>query len=82
MSVSLPPSGYAEFINNLVRQHHVAYRHTGLTVLARDITRLSDDVVEQDEVERQVVALRKAGVINGREMLKLLQGYLRESLDV
>ena len=69
-------------IVNLANQHDIKYVRTSLSEMAKIITELSDDKVVQDDVERLVIALRKAEVISSEEMLLLLHGYLKELADV
>ncbi len=82
MRIAIPKSQYKQYIGELAKQHHIAYTKTGFGEFAKQFTLLSDDSVEQDDVERQVIALRRAGIINGRDMLRLLHGYLKESTHV
>lgn len=69
-------------IVNLANQHDIKYVRTSLSEMAKIITELSDDEVVQDDVERLVIALRKAKVISSEDMLLLLHGYLKELADV
>jgi hypothetical protein len=50
--------------------------------LAEVITGLADDEVKPDEIERLIIALRRANVIDGRTMVKLLGSYLDEKFVV
>jgi hypothetical protein len=50
--------------------------------LAQTITRLADDDVKPDETEKLVIALRRANVIDGSQMLILLGRYFDETQHV
>lgn len=60
-------------------QHGVCYRLTPDDALAEVVTRLSDDEIVTDEIEDLLVALKRAGVISGAEMVALLSEYLADS---
>lgn len=79
---NIPTRGLADFITGLASQHRVKFRRTHLSDLARTFTRLSDDDVEQDDVQRLVVALRQARVIDGPTMVELLGNYLDEKFGI
>lgn len=78
MELDIPKSGLAQFVSELAAQHGVVYKQTGNINLARTITRLSGDDVIPDETERLVIALRRAGVIDGPTMVQLLGRYFDE----
>jgi len=78
----IPSSGLKIFISELSKKHGVRYARTGSTVLAQAITRLSDDDIAPDDTEKLVIALKKAKVINGSEMLTLLGRYFDENRHV
>lgn len=65
-----------DIILRLAKQHNVRYHHTPEDELAEVATRLAGDDVVPDEIEDLVVALKRAGAINGSEMVTLLGGYL------
>ena len=67
-----------ECIRALAKQHGIVAARTGLDDWADDVTRLAGDDVAFDEVQEVVVALRKAGVINGVELTRLHSRYLDE----
>lgn len=62
----------------LAKQHGIVAARTGLDDWADDVTRLAGDDVEFDDVQEVVVALRKAGVVNGVELTRLHSRYLDE----
>jgi hypothetical protein len=66
------------YVLALAKQVGVRYERTPEDELADVITRLSDDDVVTDEIEELIVALKRAGVINGSEMVALLSQYLDE----
>jgi len=80
--ITIPKSGFKDFIINLASYNKVEYKKTGYGELADNFTRLSDDKVEQDDVERLVIALKRNNVLNSKQMLSLLHGYLKETLNV
>lgn len=54
------------------------YRRTATDDLADAMTRLADDDVTLDEVERLMIALRRAGVLTADNFVPLQVKYLRE----
>ena len=54
-------------------------RNLPVDKLADTITRLSDDEVHLDEIERLLIELRRAGVVSRAQMIELLGNYLDES---
>lgn len=59
----------------------IRFQLTNADVLADVATRLSGDDVTTDEVEDLVVALKRAGIITGHEMVDLLGTYLDEKFS-
>jgi hypothetical protein len=74
----IPTSGLKEFVANFARKHGVRYVETHGDTLADVITRLTGDVVVTDATEDLIVALKRAGVIDGQAMVTLLGNYLAE----
>ena len=74
-----PVSGLRDYILGLASAHGVAYVKTPVDKLADTITRLSDDEVHLDEIERLLIELRRAGVVSRAQMIELLGNYLDES---
>jgi len=70
--------GFKEYIIKLAKDNNVTYHRTGLSELAGHITKLSGDDVEPDEIEKLAIALKKAKIISGKEMILLTGGYLNE----
>jgi len=78
MIYNMPTKDFAQYIQDLAKKHGVKYIRTGNDALAEVITRLSDDDIDFDNTENTIVALKRAGIIDGKEMVKLLGGYLNE----
>ena len=75
----IPMTGLPEFIATLAQRHGVVYKCTGQSALAQVITGLAGDDVKPDATEQLVIAMRKAGVIDGLTMLTLLGRYFDET---
>jgi hypothetical protein len=75
---TIPKTGLKQFIADLADAHGVSYVRDGYAEIAAVITRLSGDDVEPDETEKRVIALKRAGVIDGRVMVALLGSYFDE----
>jgi len=69
----------AAYIRELAAQHRVTYVQTPSDQLALDITRLSDDAIQPDEIECMLFALHRAGHLSRRELVHLQVEYLREA---
>lgn len=78
----IPTVDLSKFIVNLAKRHEVVYVKNGTSALAEVITHLSDDEVKQDEIEKLVIALRQAKVIDGPTMVTLLGRYFDEMRNV
>ncbi|WP_339461286.1 hypothetical protein [Pseudomonas sp. EA_105y_Pfl2_R69] len=65
-----------EYVRALASAHGVTLDEDAYDRLARVLTKLSDDNVELDELERLLVALKRKGVIAKTEMLMLQLEYL------
>lgn len=74
----IPTSGLAKYITNIAKQYNITYVRTFYDDLAETITRLSDDEVEQDDIQRLLITLKRKGVLSGKDSLSLLVNYLRE----
>jgi len=66
------------YVTDLADQLGIRYQATPEDALAVIATRLAGDEVVTDEIEDLIVALKRAGTINGREMVALLGRYLDE----
>jgi hypothetical protein len=68
-------------VRDLARQHQISASRTELDDWADDVTRLAGDNVHLDEVEELIVALRRAGFVDGVELTRLHSRYLDERDD-
>jgi hypothetical protein len=68
-----------DFVHQLALQHGVVATHTRMDDWADAITRSAGDEVKKDAVDDLLVALAKKNVITGRQMMRLLSNYMRES---
>ena len=66
----------SQYVAAMAQRHGIVYTKTGGDALAEIITRLSDDDVHTDETEDLLVALKRAGVIDGPTMISLLGQHL------
>ncbi|MCA6115989.1 hypothetical protein J6524_13965 [Bradyrhizobium sp. WSM 1738] len=69
----------AAYIRRLAAKHHVTYVQTQTDLLAQHMTRLADDAVQPDEIERMLFALHRAGHVDRRQLVHLQVKYLREA---
>lgn len=82
MAMGHPVTNVGEYVFELAKRHGVSYAKTPADKLAEAITKLSDDDVEMDRIELLIIALERAGVISGAEVVPLHVNYLREKLGV
>ena len=78
----IPLTGLNTYIAGLAKRHGVSYVRSGTSALAGVITRLADDEAKPDQTERLVIAMRRAGVIDGKTMVALLGRYFDEASNV
>lgn len=76
--IEIAKQGAEQFIRQLAERHGVKYVRTHGDELAETFTRLSGDDVTPDEIELLAIALKRSGVITGREMGELIAMYLNE----
>ena len=76
--MTLPGTDIKAFILDLASRNGVIYKKGPHDDLAKVITELSGDKVEPDSVEDLLVALARAGVIDGGDLVVLLGRYLDE----
>lgn len=69
----------AKTIHALAKKYGICYVETAADTLGSQITRLSDDDVELDEVELTLLALERAGHIGGVEATCLHADYLHQA---
>ena len=62
----------------LAKQQGVTSEKDRFSDLATTITNLSGDVVNLDDIERMLVALKKKGILTKRRILELEACYLNE----
>ncbi len=79
---AIPTRRLAAYICDLARKHNVSYIRTPDDAVADVITRLADDDVVMDDVERLLLALERAGVIASEDVVPLHVHYLREKFNV
>ncbi len=72
-------SNTAEYVIALAEQNGIHYLPTPEDELAEVATRLAGDDVVTDEIEDLIMALRRAGMISGTELVRLLGQYLKET---
>lgn len=75
---NLTASSTAALIRSMAAQHQVSYVPTQSDQFANQITRLSDDAIELDEIEHLLIALQRAGHISRDQLVHLQARYLRE----
>ena len=69
----------AEKIRQLAQLHNVTAEKTTHDFLAEVISHLADDEAVPDEVEILLAKLRRAGVIDNKQLVQLMSEYLEES---
>ena len=79
--MDVPTTGLDAFITDLAKKHDVKYVKTSTDTLADTITNLSDDDVAMDRVECLLIALERAGVVDGESVVPLHINYLREKFS-
>ena len=72
-------SSTAAYIRRLAAQHRVTYVQTSSDQLALHMTRLADDAIRPDEIERLLFALQRAGHLSRQQLVHLQVQYLREA---
>jgi hypothetical protein len=72
-------SSTAAYIRRLAAQHRVTYVQTSSDQLALHMTRLADDAIRPDEIERLLFALQRAGHLSRQQLIHLQVQYLREA---
>ena len=78
-SADLGTLSVAEAIRALARRHGVASEPTPLDAFAADISRLSDAETPRDEIADLVVALERAGVLDGDQAIDLYGEHLAQT---
>lgn len=81
MSIVVNKTDIAKSVRDLADQFEIDCSRTPTDLLATHFTRLSgDNVRELDETQYLLVALRRAGHIEGPEFIELQAAYLRQKL--
>ena len=75
---SLPTTGVSDFVDDLAKRYGLKYERTGVEDWADSVAKVLGDYVELDETEQLLVALKKAGVIDGRQAARLIANHFRE----
>lgn len=68
----------SRYVHELAASSGVRYARTYGDEWAHHVTRLAGDDVQTDETEKLLVALKRAGQISGKEMVRLVITHLRE----
>lgn len=74
----LPTEGVAAFVQALLDASGLVVRRTALDDFADTVTRLTGDEVYHDATLDQLVTLKRAHRITGRQMARLSVAHLRE----
>lgn len=69
----------AGVIRRLASANNVAVVVSSNDVFAHQVTRLSGDDVNFDDIENTIVALQRAGILSRIQAVRLQARYLRES---
>ena len=73
-------SDISSLVRSLATANEVNCIRTPVDALAEHFTRLSDDRVDElDETQLLIIALRRAGVIDKNDAMKLQAAYLAEN---
>jgi hypothetical protein len=80
--LAIPASGIGRFVKALAKRHNITYVRTYTDAWGEAVTRLSDDDVQTDSVERLLISLKRAGKVSADDMVALLVGYLREKRGI
>jgi hypothetical protein len=75
---SLPTQGVGAFIERFAHAHNVSGERTRLDDWTEAVSRAAGDDITLDRVERLLVAVKRLGLINGRQAARLLTNYMRE----
>lgn len=81
MDLIIPENNIAQFVQSIADAHGVVYVRTALDDFAEKITELSGDDVKPDYTEKLIITLKKKGVIDSRQFVKILGAYLDEKIQ-
>jgi hypothetical protein len=76
--LTIPENNIAQFVDHLAKEHNLVYVRTRLDDLAEKFSELSGDDIKPDLTEKKIIMLKKNGVIDGRQMTRILGRYLDE----
>ncbi len=65
-------------IHRIAAEHGLTYQNDGTAHLARQIENVFGNGIEPDETEQLVIAIGRAGVMDGKDLTRLHGRYLRE----
>jgi hypothetical protein len=65
-------------IHRIAAEHGLTYQNDGIAHLARQIENMFGNAVDSDETSNLVIAIRRAGVMDGQDLTRLHGRYLRE----
>jgi hypothetical protein len=68
-----------QFILSLADRYQVRYVETETDIMAHHMSRLADNTVVLDDVEKMLIALQRAGHVSRAELVCLQAQYLREA---
>jgi len=74
----LPEQDVNQFVESFAAAHQVTSERTRLDDWAEAVKRAAGDDVQMDGTEKLLVALKKRGLINGRQAARLLRNHGRE----
>nr|WP_315256850.1 hypothetical protein [uncultured Duganella sp.] len=74
----LPKRKVGEYILSIAKRHHVSTSRGRLDDWAEAVTKAAGDSVQLDTIGQTLVALFKAGLVNGKQMARLMTNYVHE----
>lgn len=78
-AIAPTPSSASAYVAQLAHEHAVVYRRTAWENYAVTITQLAGDDVRLDATQKLIVALAKADVIDGTELVHLMHRHWNET---
>ena len=74
----LPEQDVREYVERFAAAHQVTFERTRLDDWAEAVTRVAGDDVQLDGTGKLLVALKKQGLISGRQAARLVSNHCRE----
>lgn len=74
----LPEQDVRQYVERFAAAHQVAFERTRLDNWAEAVTRAAGDDVVLDITEKLLVALKKRGLISGRQAARLVSNHGKE----